>query len=137
VDVDELARALADRLARIVPDGFHVEASRGMLWYSCEAGRFPGQQGTYEVGSSGSYLRENLGRRGDDAPIDVQIAAAAENALDELQDYIDEATHDPWPGDRTVPPAHAEVRDSMLHIWYGRPGEVVLACEPISLRDII
>jgi hypothetical protein len=136
--MDALAQVLADRLATIVPNGFHVEASRGMLLYSCEPGRFPGQQSTYQVGSSGSYLRENLGRRGDEeAPIEVKIAAVAENALDELQDYIDEATHDPWPGDKTVPRGHAEVRDSMLYMWYGEPDEMVLACEPISLADFI
>ena len=60
VDADELADALADRLAAIVPDGFHVRAADGMLWYSSDAGRFPGQMSDFHVGASGIYVRDNL-----------------------------------------------------------------------------
>jgi len=45
-----IGEALADRLAAIVPDGFHVQAAGGMLWYSSDAGRFPGQISNYQVG---------------------------------------------------------------------------------------
>jgi hypothetical protein len=47
VDVDSLTQMLAARMAAIVPAGFRVEASDGMLWYSAEDGRFPGQLGDY------------------------------------------------------------------------------------------
>jgi hypothetical protein len=46
VDADKLTQALAGRLAAIVPEGFHVGALDGMLWYSADHGRFPGQRGT-------------------------------------------------------------------------------------------
>jgi hypothetical protein len=134
VDVDNLARLLADRFASIVPAGFHVEAAGGMLWYSAEEGRFPGQQGRYEVGQSGTHVRDNYGARGNTT--EDQVVAVAQQALDEMQDYIDGATNDPWPGDRTVPRAHAE-RDAELHLWYGEPGEIFLACEPIPLASLI
>ena len=62
-----------------------------------------------------------------------------EQALDELQDYIDEATRDPWPGDRTPPRPHAQIRDGALHMWYGGAdpiAQAVLACEPIPLSEL-
>ena len=137
VDADALTLILADRLARIVPAGFHVEAGDGMLWYSADPGRFPGQQGDYCVGMSGTYVRDNLEAHGETA--EDRIAGVAAQALDELQDYVDEATHDPWPGDKTPPRAYAQVRGAMLHLWYGGAdigGEVVLACEPVSLAQL-
>jgi hypothetical protein len=63
------------------------------------------------------------------------VADAGRHALDALQDYIAEATHDPWPGQRTMPDARAQVRGSMLHLWYGGADDAVLACEPIPLAS--
>ena len=137
MDADALALVLADRLGRIVPDGFHVEAGDGMLWYSAERGRFPGQTGDYRVGTSGTFVRDNLEAHGETA--EDRVAGLAAQALDELQDYVDEATHDPWPGKNNPPRAYAQVRGGMLHLWYGQAdtgGAVVLACEPISLAQI-
>jgi hypothetical protein len=137
VDADALTAILADRLGKIVPAGFHVEARDGMLWYSADSGRFPGQGGEYCVGTSGTFVRDNLEARGETA--EDRIAAVAERALDELQDYVDEATNDPWPGGTSPPRPHAEIRSELLHLWYGAAdvgGEVVLACEPISLAQL-
>jgi hypothetical protein len=53
VDADLLTETLASRLAAIVPDGFHVRAADGMLWYSADEGRFPGQLSNYDAGSWG------------------------------------------------------------------------------------
>jgi hypothetical protein len=136
VDLGKLTVVLAGRLAAIVPDGFHVEAAEGgMLWYSADEGRFPGQQGNYRVGRSGTYVQVNFdgcGQTDED-----RIAGVAARALDELQDYIDEATHDPWPGKRTPQRAHAQVRDRTLHLWYGPDiSNAVLACEPIPLAHL-
>jgi hypothetical protein len=133
VNVDDLTTILADRLAAIVPSGFHVWASDGMLWYSAEAGRFGGQQGDGLVGQAGTDVRTNYGGYGQDEA--DNLVGMAIQALDELQDYIDEAIHDPWPGTRTPPRPRAEVRGSMLHLWYGQRDndDVVLACEPTPL----
>jgi hypothetical protein len=134
VDADRLAELLADRLTAIVPPGFHVEAADGMLWYSADQGRFPGQQGDYRVGRAGTHVRANLGVHGDtDADHLVGLAA---QALDELQDYISEATHDPWPGTSSQPRPHARIRNSMLHLYYGDPDHPVLACPPIPLAAL-
>jgi hypothetical protein len=64
VDADRLTQVLAGRLAAIVPQGFQVEASDGMLWYSAGHGRFPGQRGDYRTGTSGTHVRLNLGEAG-------------------------------------------------------------------------
>lgn len=136
VDPDKLTLILAERMAAIVPVGFHIRAADGMLWYSADAGRFPGQLGNYGVGPSGTYVRENLDAHG--ATDADRIAGVAAQALDELQDFIDEATHDPWPGDRTPPRAYAQVRDAVLHLWFGGPdisSDPVLACQPIPLTS--
>jgi hypothetical protein len=138
VDPDKLTVILAARLAAIVPDGFHVRAADGMLWYSCDEGRFPGQVNNYRPGGSGTYVRHNFDAYKDDSDAD-RIAYVAVKALDELQDLIDEATHDPWPGDVTPPRPHAQVRGEMLHLWYGGPDigdDAVLACEPIPLASL-
>ena len=105
VDIDRFTLILADRLAAIVPAGFSVTAHDGMLWYSAMPGKFPGQQGDYRVGGSGTYVRDNFGVHGETA--EEQLAGPAAQALDELQDFVDEATHDPWPGNRTPPQARA------------------------------
>jgi hypothetical protein len=129
VNADDFTAFLADRLAAIVPAGFHVEARDGMLWYSADPGRFPGQQGDYRTGQVATYVRENLG-----AALDAgDVTGVAAQALDELQDYISEATHDPWPGTRAQPRPHARIRDSMLYLGYGDPDAPLLACAPIPL----
>ena len=136
VDADQLADALADRLAAIVPDGFHLRAADGMLWYSSDAGRFPGQMSNFRVGASGTYIRDNLGAHDNTAEGAVSVAA---QALDALQDYVDEASHDPWPGTRTPPRSFAEIRGAHIHLWYGGPevnSPAVLACEAIPLAQI-
>jgi len=137
VDEDKLAIVLAARMAAIVPAGFHVQAADGMLWYSADEGRFPGQLSNYRVGKSGTFVRDNFDGHGDTA--EDRLAGAAAQALDELQDYVDEASHDPWPGERTPPRPYAQVRGELLHLWYGGPAitsPVVLACQPIPLAQL-
>ena len=132
VDADALCALLADRLAGIVPAGFHVAAADGMLRYSADEGRFPGQSGNYRVGRSGTYVRDNFGLYGDTD--EDNIVGVTVQALDGLQDYISEATHDPWPGTTSQPPPQARISDGLLHLWYGDPA--VLACEPIPLAAV-
>ena len=126
VDVDRFAGILADRLSAIVPAGFGVRASDGMLWYS---------RGDDNAGRAGSYVRDNFGVYGESD--EDNIVGLAVQVLDELEDYVDEATSDPWPGTTSQPPPHGEIRDEALHLWYGDPAAVVLACEPIQLADIM
>ena len=105
-----------------------------MLWYSAEAGRFPGQSGDHRVGRAGTYVRDNFGVYG--ASAEENVAGVAVQALSELQDYISEATHTPWPGTTSQPRPNGQVLDSHLHLWFGDPGNAILACEPIPLTDV-
>lgn len=137
VDVDKLTGLIAGRMAAIVPDGFHVEASDGIIWYSADERSLTGRLGSGHIGISGTYVRTNFRAHGQTA--EERMTGVAAQALDEFQDYVDEATHDPWPGDRTPPRPHAAVRDGALHMWYGEPdpsGPVLLACQPIPLSDL-
>jgi hypothetical protein len=139
VDPDKLTEVLASRLAAIVPDGFHVRAADGMLWYACESGRFPGQLNNYSPGAAGTYVRNNFEAHAEQLSEAQSAANVARQALDELQDYVDEATHDPWPGTVRPPWPFAEVRGETLHLWYGGPkagDEPLLACEPVPLASL-
>lgn len=131
VDPDELAGLVAHRLQRIVPPGFHVDFSDGMLWYTSDEGRFPGQTNSYQAGSSGTYFRDNFSGHG--GTVEERIVGVCRQALDELQDYVDEASHDPWPGEIRPPEAQAEIRGSSLHLWYSYAGVVFGECEAIPL----
>jgi hypothetical protein len=137
IDADRLTVTLAARLGAIVPDGFYVSAADGMLWYAADSGRFPGQSSDCRVGRSGTYVGDNLRAHGE--TIEDQLTGIAMQAFDELQDYVDEASHDPWPGMRTPPRPLAEIRSGILYLWYGESdltGPVALACEPIPLVEI-
>jgi len=134
VDVDLFMRILAGRLAAVAPRGFSVTVRDGLVWYSGVPGQFSGLRGS---GASGTYVRSNFPAYG--ATIEQRLVGAARQALGELQDFISEATHDPWPGRTAQPWPHAVVRDQVLHLWYGGrdlEADVVLACEPIPLADL-
>jgi len=128
VDSDKLARALADRFQRIVPEGYHVYETDGMLWYHADP-----NAPFYGGGAAGCYIAENL-CHGD--TVEERVAWCAEHALDELQDFVDEASTEPWPCERTVPRAHAAVIEGKLHLWFGDVDAPVLECEPIDLATL-
>jgi len=136
VDADRLITLLADRLSAVVPDGFRVEADRAMLRFSAEEGRFPGQSGSYHVGTAGSHVRNNFEVR--TGTVADRLVGVCVQVLDELQDYVSEATHDPWPGRTAQPAPQARIHRAELRLWYGGPHgrQAVLACEPIPLTAL-
>ena len=136
VDADRLIALLADRLAGIVPGGFRIEADGAMLRFSAEEGRFPGQSGSYDVGPSGSHVRQYL-EVGSGTVADRLIGVCV-RVLDDLQDYVSEATHDPWPGRTAQPTPQAQIHQGELRLWYGGPHgrQAVLACAPIPLTAL-
>jgi hypothetical protein len=131
---DDLARLLADRLQKLVPHGFHVDAADGLLWFSSDEGRFPGQTNNYRVGRFGMHVRDSFPLHGD--TLEDHIVGVSRQAPDDLQDYVDEAAHDPWPGRVRPPEARAEIRDSRLRLWFDDSGAVVAECEPIQLDHL-
>jgi len=131
MDLDHLTVLLAERLSAIVPSGFRVAAADGMLWYSGGETGFPGQPGDHRAGRAGTYVRDNFGIYGESE--DENIVGIAVQALDELQDYISEAIHTPWPGTSSQPRPHGRIIDSHLNLWYSDNDTAVLACDPIPL----
>lgn len=132
VDADVLVQELADRFRSVVPDGFHVAVrSDGIMWFSCDDGRFPEQRGDFKPGMAGTHLRHN--HRTVPGALSERVAAAARQALDDLQDYVNEASHEPWPGVRRPPSARAQVLDGLLRCWFVDGEEVVLELDPVPL----
>jgi hypothetical protein len=134
VDADGFAVLLAAGLAAIAPAGFRVELVDDMLWFRSDEGSSPGQQGDHGTRSTGIWPQEDLMTciEHDGTPEEC-AADVAQHALGVMQEYIAEAIHEPWPGQRTMPEPRAQVRDSMLHLWYGDTDNAVLACEPMAL----
>jgi hypothetical protein len=134
MNLDRFTTLLADRLSAIVPAGFHVSAEDGMLWYSADQAKFSGQRGDYGASRAGTYMRSNFGRYGEsDAENIVGIGV---QSLSELQDYISEAAHIPWPGVTSQPVPHGQIFNSYLQLWYGDLDNPAAACEPILLTDV-
>src|ERR1700722_8631888 len=104
MNLDLFIETLAGRLSAIVPEGFSVTAEGGILWYSAAP--------DYHASRSGTYARDNFGVYG--ATDEENIIGVAVQALDELQDYVSEATHSPWPGTGSQPSPHGRIRDSYL-----------------------
>jgi hypothetical protein len=125
VDAGRLTEALAQRLDEVTPDEIHVTADDGMLWYSSD----------FDSGQAGSYVRHILEAADESGEADLVDAAVM--ILDQLQDFVSEATTDPWPGTGHQPKPHGQVRDGALHLWYGDPGEIKLTIAPIDTADII
>jgi hypothetical protein len=65
------------------------------------------------------------------------LVSVTEQILDQLQDFVSEATTDPWPGTGRQPEPHGEIRDGALHLWYGAPDDVKLTIPPIDTAEII
>jgi hypothetical protein len=89
------------------------------MWLTAEcSGTTPNPGFAGMSGRSGTYVRENFNLDPEDS-LEERIRSVYERALDELQDFVDETSTEPWPGVHTIPPAHAEVRGSMVYLWYG------------------
>ncbi len=121
INADQLATALAERFAEIAPRGFRIAAGNGMIRYSGDSGG----------GTADAHVRDSIGVFGESD--DENAIGIGVQALDGLQDFISEATGDPWPGISRQPIPHGEIRDSFLYLWYGDPDNIVLACAPINM----
>jgi len=122
MNAERLAVLIAERLSKIAPEGFEVTASGGLIWYSCRS-----------RGRSGTHVQSNIGVYGDtDEENAIGIGV---QALDELQDYVSEATGSPWPGTSRQPVPHGQIRGSSLYLWYDDAGSTVLSCDQIRLAD--
>jgi len=118
----DFAAELAVRLNEVVPAGFTVAAENVSVRLSHE-GRFVGATDMAELVEDS----ENF----DDLPANAATAARA--ILSNVQDWITDITHDPWPGTRSLPNPDARVQDHVLDMWFGGDDDRVLVLRPLDL----
>src|SRR3954447_17554252 len=112
-----LARELALRLGPVVPPPYRVTAEQERIYIRDERG----------MGTGGSI-------------VDLEIEAAVERVLADVQDELTEHLAVPWPHDPERGYVFHEpgiaVRDGAVHLWYGDERDPVLTFEPIQLRAL-
>jgi hypothetical protein len=121
VDATFLAQELAWRMSDVVPSGIKVTALEDMLWF----------ESVSHSGKAGSYACQWL-YKGEGEP-DRLLIDACWHALDDLQDFVDETTTEPWPGETTPPKAGARLEDGSIILWFGDPDTPDLVLESLSI----
>lgn len=56
--------------------------------------------------------------------------------LEQVQEFVAEATTEPWPGERSMPPPHASISHGHIHCRYGSAARPVLTLRPIPLATL-
>ena len=121
MDAVQLAQELARRMRDVVPPGISVIVEGDMLRFLSDSD--PGTSGSYACQwmYSGTGLEQDL------------VREACWHALDDLQDFVDEKTTEPWPGLRTPPKACARIEDGSVILWFGDPEKPDLVLESLPL----
>jgi hypothetical protein len=121
VEATQLAQELARRMRDVVPLGIIVIVEGDMLKFLSDS----------DPGTSGSYACQwiYLGT----GPEQDRLSEACWHALDDLQDFVDEKTTEPWPGLRTPPKACARIEDDFVLLWFGDPEKPDLVLESVPL----
>jgi hypothetical protein len=121
VNSERLALELAERIREVVPVGISVRVDKDMLWFADESGF-----------GSGTYACQVLNTEEEQEP-SHRLVEACWRALDDLQDFIDESTTDPWPGDETLPKPGAWIEGDEVVLWYGDAEHPALRLRPLPL----
>ena len=123
VSSHDLAVALARRLDDVAPAGVTVRAQASDLAV-LHAGRVVGISGAPAILETVEALREPA----------ENLETAVRAALSAVQDYIAEATTEPWPGTGgRQPNPDARVEASTVSMWFGPEDAPVLRLPPIDL----
>jgi hypothetical protein len=120
---DRLSAVLADRLNRILPEGFTAVDAQGIF-----ALIDPG--GDLIVGKPLGWMMsaEDSTR---------QLAAVVERALCDVQDGVSVVLTIPWPAvAHGQPMPHAAVLEGVLEMWFGDQQQPFLRLEPIPLEEL-
>ena len=125
MDGTQLASALAERLAQVLPEGFSISSDGPDLWLDTPDG----------VGTSawaGAVDRN---------PMDLSLyTGAATTVLDSIQDGVSVTLREPWPlvmvgSEHQMAMPDAKVVDGVLELWYGNEDAPAIRFQPIKLRD--
>jgi hypothetical protein len=123
VSSHDLAVALARRLDDVAPAGVTVRAQASDLAV-LHGGRVIGISGAPAILETVEALREPA----------ENLETAVRAALSAVQDYIAEATTEPWPGtDGRQPNPDARVEANTVSMWFGPEDAPVLRLPPIYL----
>ena len=112
MDGTELASALAERLAQVLPEGFSISAEGHELWLDTPDG--------YGNSAWAGAVDEN--------PTDLSLYSdAAWQVLNSIQDGVSMTLRRPWPlmmvgSKRHMAMAGAKVVDGALELWYEQGG---------------
>jgi hypothetical protein len=108
----------------VVPTGIGVRVDGDMVWFDAAGRGLSGTAGTYAC----QWLDKGTGTHDD------LIVEACWRALDDLEDFVDEATTEPWPAEQGTPPRPAaRIEGRVVHLWFGEAERPVLELEPIPL----
>ena len=123
VSSHDLAVALARRLGEVAPAEVTVRVQEADL-VVLHAGRVVGVSGAPAILETVEALQEPA----------ENLETAVRAALSAVQDYIAEATTEPWPGTGgSHPNPDARVEASTLSMWFGPEDAPVLRLPPIDL----
>jgi len=125
MDGTQLASALAERLARVLPEGFSIFSKGHELWLDTP-------DGCANSAWAGAVDRN---------PSDLSLySGTAWQVLNSIQDGVSVTLREPWPlemvgGKRQMAMPDAKVVDGVLELWYGKEDAPALRLQPINLRD--
>jgi len=126
VSSHDLAVALARRLNGVVPPGISVHAQDGELAVLHD-GDVIGISGAPAILETVEALREPR----------ENLETAVRASLSGVQDYVADATTEPWPGSGgTQPNPDARVEADTVRMWFGPEDAPVLRLPPIDLRQL-
>jgi hypothetical protein len=124
----QLAEAIADRVAKVLPEPWSAEALS------------PSERpDDLEPGPAVAITRNDTGGRIIYGVADFEIPAIYEEILSQAQDAIAEETTDAWPGGpgaRRLWMPDVEIVDDEVRAWFGPKDDPVLVLEPISLAEL-
>jgi hypothetical protein len=125
MDGTQLASALAERLAQVLPEGFSISSDGHDLWLDTPDG----------FGNSawaGAVDRN---------PMDLSLyAGAVWTVLSSVQDGVSVTLREAWPlvmigSEHQMALPGAKVVDEVLELWYGDEDAPAIRFQPIRLRD--
>jgi|SRR5450759_2519861 len=122
MDSRRLALELASRMRDIVPEGVTVTVEGDLL-------RF-GNRGTARAGSYGCQWIN-----GGQGSIEDLTVRASELALNDLQDFVTEATTEPWPGSGSPPCPGARLEGRLIELWFADHDHPDAQLRPLPLDD--
>jgi hypothetical protein len=124
IDGSALAAALWERLAPAVPDGIELVVEGSTLGVAVVGAGSPRKEFDLDwVTVMGEDVRSSLQRM-------------CWTVLDQLQDFVVEATTTPWPGTRRMPVPVVVVNDDEILLSYvDSDGTVVMSMQPIRWSE--